>query len=77
MSTPELTPWFPADVKPIRRGVYQVEQGIVRWYSYFDGSGFGWQDLTPSEAFRNRHQMTGCAKSQTWRGLAQDPKVKK
>jgi len=78
MSTPELTPWFPADVKPARVGVYQVDPDCRdAWYSYFDGRRFGWQTIDPEGAYLLRAEETMLSGKQVWRGLAQDPKVKK
>lgn len=58
----KLTPWFPADVKPTRKGVYQCREGR-QYYWFWDGrvwrsSEFGW------ECVLQRRE---------WRGLASDP----
>lgn len=65
----KLTEWFPADVKPVRKGLYQrnyIGYGITKvpdrwdgkkwWVRYADGSG-------EFPAKTNR----------PWRGLASDP----
>jgi hypothetical protein len=58
----ELTPWFPADVKPARVGNYQCREGSQDVW-YWDGRvwrspNFGWE----------------CTKQdRQWRGLASDP----
>jgi hypothetical protein len=74
---PLLTPWFPANARPDRVGVYEI-QG-----SRFDGSNFrrwngkGWSGTwaEPNDyvgmdfrvLYRAGEDMTG------WRGLASDP----
>ena len=74
---PKLTPWFPADVKPVRPGVYQID-GPLCWgeYSYFDGVHWngGWPN--PQHADNNRGYFDeigdeGYAMWLThWRGLS-------
>lgn len=76
MSKQKLTPWFPDDVKPARRGVYRVDPfSGDSWYAYFDGEKFGWHGLSPEGAYDMRKEKTGCAPDQRWRGLAQEPRV--
>lgn len=40
--TEKMTPWFPASVKPVRAGVYEVETPNLRAnkYAYFDKKGW-------------------------------------
>lgn len=70
---PELTPWFPADVKPIRPGVYATQYvKDVDGFSYWDGEKWGYQaeDVyrAGSAGYRNF-----CRPLRPWRGLAADP----
>lgn len=70
----KLTPWFPADVKPVRKGVYIASLfRHEKWYRYWDGRS--WSTGGPSVA--------GCLRNPTddwvhagleWRGLAEQPK---
>jgi hypothetical protein len=66
MSEQKLTPWFPASVKPVREGVYEVKEVggpntfLLRW-------------------FRKRWWLTECdgkafIQDREWRGLSTPPK---
>jgi hypothetical protein len=76
----ELTPWFPADAKPTRKGVYEL-QGLMYPYHYW--SGRHWlhiADSSPSaftkRAIKGLPPMAGhidYIKNTPWRGLASDP----
>jgi hypothetical protein len=66
-----LTPWFPPHVKPVRVGVYQVEddriepkilENIRPIFSYWNG--------------QNWSNMRGPKRERFWRGLAIDPEAK-
>jgi hypothetical protein len=75
----KLTPWFPANVKPVRAGVYEVKEGRMWvWYRYWDGQF--WYAGAPSPwSARNWllvpigvKDAAGMALS--WRGIAEEPK---
>lgn len=70
----QLTDWFPASVKPLRPGVYEVKNtyDTTRWFSFFDGYEFKWWDMTVGAAFSRRAAETN-AEADFWRGLAADP----
>jgi len=65
----KLTPWFPADVKPVRDGVYKTAHGYQFWSGKFWG---GWSS-TKEIAYCNRF-MWSSAQQDKWCGLASDPK---
>ena len=67
----DLTPWFPADVKPVRLGVYEVQMNNCR-FAYFDGERWGWAFSTVRKANKDRH-TTGAIQSKVWRGLNKEP----
>lgn len=70
----ELTPWFPADVKPVRKGVYEVRDfNIEKEYSFWDGVEWKARQLTPSHAALRLHKAH--TQEKKWRGLASDPSV--
>lgn len=74
MRKKELTPWFPASVKPVRDGVYEaIHGGWEHGFARFE-NGF-WQFLlaTPelAEATPFSH---GASQNKEWRGLAKEPK---
>ena len=54
---PPLTPWLPGEEKPVRQGVYMVDQS---WpgeetqpvFSYWDGANWYPQDSEPDKAMR-------------------------
>lgn len=76
----KLTPWFPAEVKPVHQGTYEVDDddGIPgSWYAYWDGWKFGYRHYDPEIAFRLRDRHTDCNHMTKWRGLAKPPKKAK
>ena len=77
MSKSKHTPWFPGSVKPARVGVYQriLDDPSAIYYSLWDGYIWRWSAIDPDTAAKKADISAWlCA---TWRGLAQDPKVKK
>lgn len=70
----ELTPWFPAAVKPARIGVYQVApfaKDEPRW-SYWDG--MNWSFFTIRlESLEEKKDYCVHSERMPWRGLAYDP----
>lgn len=74
MSKPKLTPWFPADVTPVREGVYETTFRCWTGYSHWDG--YGWSNQQETKNL-DAEWRSGASQNKNWRGLAQDPKVKK
>ena len=66
-----LTRWFPGDVRPARRGVYQLRCGKFRPYALWTGGAWLYPYPTPAQAAKaatvTRHQHW------PWRGLAEKP----
>lgn len=69
----KLTKWYPAHIKPARKGVYQQMCGLGKdiGYQYWDGAnwrGWCWTALSA----KNEKYVYGpiCDK---WRGLAEKP----
>jgi hypothetical protein len=69
----KLTPWFPADVKPVRVGVYEVRMKAP-WYRYWDGVHWHAGHCTPKLACPLSHMPLEETPSEPWRGLAEEPK---
>lgn len=76
MSEQKLTEWFPADVKPVRRGVYEVRWG----WTFRDGGGYcHWDGRTWGNTFFKVDRAPGRGETITakqdkgWRGLAEKP----
>jgi hypothetical protein len=65
----QLTPWFPADVKPVRKGVYERAFFAREFPSYWNGKQWGVCCFDRDDAYdyrqhRSEHQRL------PWRGLA-------
>lgn len=72
----ELAPWFPASVKPVRKGVYNIHDRLDaddRWFSYWDGKRFNWLSLSQDGAFQMRAHRGAGSNTVQWRGLAKKP----
>ncbi len=76
----KLTPWFPPEIKPMRKGVYQVaywSQERPSYAKWFNGIWRGSYSGISAETLRladadNRHQ--NYRQNLEWRGLARKPK---
>jgi hypothetical protein len=76
MSKAKLTDWFPADVKPVHVGVYEVlyENGCFgSRYRYWNGVRFCYQCMNSQKAFQKRNNHTGLDAFVSWRGIAEKP----
>jgi hypothetical protein len=73
-----LTPWFPAETKPVRVGVYKVQHPfpVIDAYAYWAGRRWTWTALTIDAAYRFRAFRTK-EQNHRWRGLSADPSAKK
>lgn len=66
----QLTDWYPADVKPVRKGVYETIftdwKGIVSnaGYSLWDGNLWSFTEASPQANFSE-----GAVLSKEWRGV--------
>jgi hypothetical protein len=72
----KLTPWFPAKVKPVRVGVYEIENySSSKWYRYWDNEHWYSGAATPNGAIAQFNIYRLIATFRTpWRGLAEEPK---
>jgi hypothetical protein len=74
----QLTPWFPARVKPARVGVYQTQDSDLPGYTYYnlwDGKRwhYGDQELRTHQVWFDPWP-DNAASLKRWRGLAKEPK---
>lgn len=71
MKQPKLTPWYPASVKPVRPGVYEVhfDRDCAISFKRWTGRRWVWLEIALRSDF-------GRKPGDKWRGLAQDPKAK-
>jgi hypothetical protein len=72
----KLTEWFPGDVKPVRRGVYERDFGdgthlTFSGFSRWTGSRWAWRGATPDEAASEKAMSINYGLR--WRGLAEKP----
>jgi hypothetical protein len=69
----KVTDWFPANMTPVREGVYEVVFGdsLDLYYSYFDGLRFNGGWWSAERANNNRHDDDHGITA--WRGLAEKP----
>lgn len=79
------TDWFPANVKPVRVGVYEApgfpDEPDRTYFSYFDGKGFCGQWYSPDQAMemaatpeRREHWKKSGSRVYRWRGLTSSTK---
>lgn len=81
----KLTPWFPADVKPVHAGVYEIKDSNRPCYAFWRGDGWGYASWTkPNEkaiemcaedGFRLRDGDWIDDECRSWRGLAVKPSM--
>lgn len=71
----KLTPWFPANIKPVRVGPYEVQVNSTyakgRSFQYWNGSEWRFRDGSPTFAMELRHYRT-FFESPVWRGLTEE-----
>jgi hypothetical protein len=73
------TPWFPAAIKPARKGVYRVVKSFGEVWAHWDGRtwshGFAGRELlrTKVDWMRQMHNADAYPITK-WRGLAEQPK---
>lgn len=74
VAAPELTPWFPGNVKPARPGVYQRKLSWGTRYAKWDGRVWlGYYYEPYSAAVGNHISAYQLSRDIEWRGLAKDP----
>ncbi|CAJ0698065.1 hypothetical protein [Ralstonia mannitolilytica] len=79
MKEDQLTPWFPAEVKPVHVGVYEVEpmqlDSGFRWpiFSYWNGKLWGTACLSREDAEKWGLVFKTADQNRQWRGLRSKP----
>lgn len=74
MNEPKLTPWFPAHVKPARRGVYERHWGHGDLcFALWTGKRWNTSWSDPWIAAERSTRISG-VQHLPWRGLAKEPK---
>ncbi len=70
----KLTDWFPANIKPVRPGVYKTRfydglRECVDGYTYWTGADWAaqWNDVKTANRLRTAHKAI---QDKEWRGLA-------
>lgn len=75
---PNITPWFPGDVSPVRPGVYMIDQSrsndtyAEEVFSYWDGKFWYQQDSEPKYAMLWVCYGPKKAPVYRWRGLLKE-----
>lgn len=78
MSAPKLTPWFPADKKPARVGVYETTSSSSssgeQIFQHWSGRFWGCCTMDPAIAVKLKYAAVQSVSQQhRWRGLAKEP----
>jgi hypothetical protein len=77
----KLTPWFPGDVKPVRKGWYETgtngvlhhrSRGFLTGRPFRYWTGFEWVTASPDLIWCDR-SIFGTHPTHQWRGLAEKP----
>lgn len=68
----QKTDWFPANIKPVRAGVYETNYA-GQSYAYFDGKRWGWANPTVAKA-RKDTRTHGAYQAKEWRGFNKEQK---
>lgn len=75
----DLTSWFPPDVKPRRKGIYQTntypDSKLVPVFQYWNGREWGFFSIIFERAYERRFTRSVRQASQ-WRGLNKRPRKK-
>lgn len=73
MQNNKLTPWFPPDVKPVRKGIYEIKTPFGQRYSTWLGNKWSYWSADLDKA----KGMSGIGdhglNRYHWRGLAEKP----
>jgi hypothetical protein len=76
----KLTNWFPPEVKPVRKGVYDIAKGVFSapWFGYWNGKKWVSVGNTPYKAMEHPYaawdDFPAIRQDFEWRGLARKPK---
>lgn len=77
---PKVTPWFPAEVRPVHAGIYEVE-GVLAPFHYWDGkqwlhiAAIQPYDITKKDIRKAKPiaEWATYINSHQWRGLSEKP----
>lgn len=68
----KLTPWYPRDVNPVHKGVYEIKNNLgMRWFRYWDGESWYEGSWYPASAVWNKKKAYY---REPWRGLTKKAK---
>ena len=74
----QMTPWFPAKIKPVRAGVYETKWFCVdeceHGFSYWNGSIWANSSTSPKSAYGHKNWTSGAVQSKKWRGFTEEQK---
>lgn len=74
MKEESLTPWFPAEVKPVHVGVYPVKFSLCgEGFSHWNGKKWGFAMNTPAQAKKSPGNRAYAEQRKEWRGLRSKP----
>lgn len=73
----ETTPWYPPEIKPARKGMYQKLVCSTVCWSYWSGRHWGWTCAVKKDAYRFRSIRHKVDIEYIWRGLLSRPVVSK
>ena len=62
------TEWFPSDIKPKRKGVYEVRSCVGEGFAHWDGKAWGWTESNVKRADAE-HSTFGAEQNKEWRGV--------
>jgi hypothetical protein len=68
----QLTPWFPGDVKPSRKGIY-IRKNHLDQQFYSKWNGKFWVAYASHLFVAEKFTEASLYQNWEWRGLAQDP----
>ena len=71
----EYSPWFPRNIKPVHRGVYEIGEPYASpWFRLWDGKNWHYGSRTPKLAKKIDVRLYSF--DANWRGLAHKPKAR-
>ncbi len=75
MSEAQMTPWFPANMKPVRTGVYEVRldgASSLMAYAFWSGDRWGAMSSTLQMAPTQKYAFADWAsQNKRWRGFTE------
>ncbi len=68
-----MTEWYPPNIKPVRRGVYQILGGDLICFSHWNGKAWSLASHSSIKAKEKRKILSG-NQGKTWRGFTKEQK---